>query len=230
MKSRAEEANAGSERSVRRQSSEPPATDYIQRHTKAAAPAGRGCAAPRAEKTLQTDGPAPKARGRPSSPGPSEALGAHGGVVGARLAAASSRRIPEPVATDAEAGMPVLTARTGAPLGEGRWRDSPAARARARSPQRSRRRSLRGLTQRCSAGGRRRRGPRTPASASRSAPQPPPSAAPRNVLPAGDLFRPAAAAAVAAAAPSSRPRGRGSDCGDKGGGGRCHRRRCRSCS
>uniref|UniRef100_A0A8C6GD23 Uncharacterized protein n=1 Tax=Mus spicilegus TaxID=10103 RepID=A0A8C6GD23_MUSSI len=74
---------------------------------------------------------------------------------------------------------------------------------------------LRRLTQRCCTDSR-SGDPATPASASCSAPQPPPSAAPRNVLPAGDLFRPAAAAAVAAAAPSSRPRGRGSDCGDRG--------------
>lgn len=163
-------------------------------------------------------------------PGPAELAGTLGGaqdarrIVGAQLAAASSRRIPG-------RGTPVLTARTGAPLEEGRRRDRPAVRARsprtaAIPPTTSAGVDVAMLCGPAAAAG----DPATPASASCSAPQPPPSAAPRNVLPAGDLFRPAAAAAVAAAAPSARPRGQGSDCGDRGEGSRCHRRRCRSCS
>lgn len=72
--------------------------------------------------------------------------------------------------------------------------------------------------------------PPAPSSAPSPPPRPPPGARLRSVSPAGDLFGPAAAAAVAAASPSPRPRGRGRDCGDRGRGGRCHRRRCRSCS
>lgn len=67
-------------------------------------------------------------------PGPAELAGTLGGaqdarrIVGARLAAASSRRIPG-------RGTPVLTARTGAPLEEGRRRDRPAVRARSPRPR-----------------------------------------------------------------------------------------------
>lgn len=92
---------------------------YIQRHTKAAAPGGAGGERRRELKRRY------KRIARRGAPGPAELAGTLGGsqgaprVVRARFASASSRRIPEPVAMEARAGTPVLSARTGTPLGDG---------------------------------------------------------------------------------------------------------------
>lgn len=130
--------------------------------------AGRGCAAPRTEKTLQTDGRARRSRGRPSSPGPSEQLRMPGGSLepnSQRRARAASRgggRLCSPHAP------------------ERRWRrggggTAPQSEPAVHDPQRSRRRPPRGLTQRCSAARRPLQGtPRRP---------PPPPARPRSPRP-----------------------------------------------
>lgn len=108
------------------------------------------------------------------APGPAELAGTLGGaqgarrIVGARLAAASSRRIPG-------RGTPVLTARTGAPLDKGWRRDRPAVQARSPSPAAIPPTTSAGVTQRCSAAGRPLQGtPRRP---------PPPPARPRSPRP-----------------------------------------------
>ena len=46
----------------------------------------------------------------------------------------------------------------------------------------------------------------------------------------GSLLPAAAEAESPCPPPAPRPRGQRGDCGDRGGGGRCRRRRCRSCS
>lgn len=119
---------------VRRQSSEPPTTDL---HTKAYK---SGCSRQGGGERRREQKRRYKRIARRRAPGPAELAGTLGGsqgaprVVRARFASASSRRIPEPVAMEAGAETPVLSARTGAPLCEGRWRDRPAVGARSLKP------------------------------------------------------------------------------------------------